>query len=337
MDVVMITFLILFLSIILYRIKYGKNVENSFLDKTQSGIIKGICCIIVVLVHIPAEHGNKIQDLIGSFGYICVTIFFLYSAYGLRYSIENKKDYLKYFIKNRLLVIYIPFVIANIIRTIVIKNNGFDILEIIGIKKLNFVGELIIFYLLFYLIYRNIKDYKKADILMIILTFMISIVTYRFKFGWYVECLGFAFGIIIFKSISKINEFIEKRWLTKIVILTVSSLVLGMTYIKMKNVEVINYLSKIILGISIISLTIVLFRKVKIYNKILEILGKISYEVFLLHTIVISLLQDLNVSSGVYIVTVIGITIICSYLMNIIDSKIATRLKNINLPNKKGV
>ena len=337
MDLLMIIFLLIFLGIILYKIEFGKNVENSFLDKTQSGVIKGICCIIVVLVHIPAVHGNKIQDVIGSFGYICVTIFFLYSAYGLRYSLENKKDYLKHFIKNRLLVIYIPFVIAHIIRAIVIKNNGFDILEIIGIKNLSFVGELIIFYVLFYLIYSIIKDYKKADKLMIVLTFIISIVTYIFNFGWYVECLGFAFGIIVFKLMHKINEVIDKRWLTKIVVLTASSLVLGIIYIKMKNIEVVNYLSKIILGISIISLIIVLLRKVKIYNKVLVFLGKISYEVFLLHTIVITLLQDLNVSSGIYIVTVIGVTIICSYLMNIVDSKIAIKLKNTSIQLKRCV
>ena len=329
MDLVMLALLIIFLVIILYKIKIGKDVENSFTDKKQAGVIKGICCIIVVLVHIPVEHGNIIQDVIGSLGYICVTIFFLLSAYGLKYSVKNKKDYLKNFIRNRILVIYIPFVIANIIWELVLKDNGFDILRVIGLRGVSFVSELIIFYVLFYLVYKNIKDSKKADVLMIILVIIISIIAYFLNVRWYIEPLGFAYGIIIFNFLSKINKISEKHWGIKILFLLTISAILGLVYIKMKNVEFINHFIKIILAIAIISFAIVLFRRVRIYNKILEILGKISYEVFLLHVIVINMLMDLPVSSGWYIGMVLIVTVISSYFMNIVDVKISNKLKTI--------
>lgn len=330
MDFIMILFLFIFLGIIIYKIELGKDINNSFFDKTQSNVIKGICSIIVVLVHIPAIHGNKIQDAIGSFGYICVTIFFLLSAYGLRYSVENKKDYLKHFIKNRFLVIYIPFVIANIIGQIVLYNNGFNIVKILGIdNKLNFVEELIIFYVLFYLIYKSIKNKKIADIVMIAITIIISIVTYMFEFGWYSECLGFAYGIIIFRLLDKINASIDKKWLTKLIIFCILSIILGLIYIKMKNIILMKYLLRIILGISIITLLIILFKKIKVYNKILDKLGKISYEIFLLHMMVIVKLDQLNISSGNYIVLVLTVTIISAYILNLIDSKITIKLKSI--------
>jgi len=162
MDLMMLLFLITFLITILYKVKFGKNVNNSFFEKEQSKAIKGICCIIVFLVHVPKEHGNAIQDAIGSFGYIGVTIFFLLSAYGLKYSINNKKDYLKHFFRNRILAIYIPFVFANTLWQLLGYEDGIDIGAIIGISNFSFIGELIIFYLLFYVIYKNLDNKKKG-------------------------------------------------------------------------------------------------------------------------------------------------------------------------------
>ncbi len=324
----MILFLCIFCGLVFYKIDIGKNVENSFTDKKQANIIRGICCIIVVLVHIPQEHGNFIQDAIGSFGYIAVTVFFLLSAYGLKYSLENKKDYLKHFLKNRLLVIYIPFVLANLIYQIINIRNGFDILSIIGIKNITFVGELILFYLIFYIVYKNIKNIKRADIAMISLVVIFSIVSYLFKFGWYVECLGFAYGIIIFNIQDKINNMLNKKYFINLIIFVCLSIILGIIYIKIKNVELINYIIKIILGISLISLIAVLFKKIKVYNKVLDTLGNISYEIFLLHTIIIYILKDLNIISGLYIITVLIITILCAYIMKKIDNKISKLIKN---------
>lgn len=324
----MILFLCIFALLIFYKIDIGKNVENSFTEKKQANIIRGICCIIVVLVHIPLEHGNFIQDAIGSFGYIAVTVFFLLSAFGLKYSLENKKDYLKHFLKNRLIVIYIPFILANLLYQIITIRNGFDILSIIGIKNITFVGELILFYLIFYIVYKNIKNIKIADIVMISLVVIFSIVSYLFKFGWYVECLGFAYGIIIFNIQDKINNMLNKHYFINLLIFTGLSIILGIVYIKIKNVELINYIIKIILGISLISLISVLFKKIRVYNKFLDILGNISYEIFLLHTIIIYILRNLNIISGLYIITVLIITIICAYIMNKIDNKISKLIKN---------
>ena len=327
MDLFMILFLCVFLLVIFYKIKIGKNIENDFTDKEQSNVLRGICCIIVVLVHIPANHGNFIQDAIGSFGYIAVTIFFLLSAYGLKYSLDNKKKYLKHFLRNRLLIIYIPFVIANLLYQLIVMKSEFDILKIVGIKNITFVGELMLFYLIFYVIYKNIKDIHKADIVMIGFGIIISIISYLFKFGWYVECLGFIYGIIIYKLQNKFNNIINKNYIFNLVFFTLLSLVLGIIYIRVKNIEMVNYIIKVILGISLICLIAIILKRIKIYNKLLKKLGKISYEVFLLHIIIIHVFEKIDITSGVYISLVIITTILCAYLMNKLDIKIANGLK----------
>ena len=326
MDLIMLAFLIIFLVIILYKAKIGKNINNSFFEKEQSKAIKGICCIIVFLVHVPKEYGNAIQDAIGSFGYICVTIFFLLSAYGLKYSINNKKDYLKHFLRNRILAIYIPFVIANTLWQLLGFEDGIDILAIIGINSFSFIGELIIFYLLFYIIYKTI-DNKKADFIMIGATLVISIVSYIFQIGWFVECLGFAYGIILYNKENNINSFLETDYIKKILVEIVVSIILGILYIKLKNVIIINYILKILLGISIISLIICLLRKIKINNKILSFLGNISFEIYLLHDMIMQKLLGLNVTSGLYIVISLTVIIVSASVMNYIDSKITKSLK----------
>lgn len=326
MDLIMLAFLIIFLVIILYKAKIGKNINNSFFEKEQSKAIKGICCIIVFLVHVPKEYGNAIQDAIGSFGYICVTIFFLLSAYGLKYSINNKKDYLKHFLRNRILAIYIPFVIANTLWQLLGFEDGIDILAIIGINSFSFIGELIIFYLLFYIIYKTI-DNKKADFIMIGATLVISIVSYIFQIGWFVECLGFAYGIILYNKENNINSFLETNYIKKILVEIVVSIILGILYIKLKNVIIINYILKILLGISIISLIICLLRKIKINNKILSFLGNISFEIYLLHDMIMQKLLGLNVTSGLYIVISLTVIIVSASVMNYIDSKITKSLK----------
>lgn len=71
--------------------------QNEFMSKQYTTMLKAVCCIIVILVHIPLVKQNKLQDGIGSFAYICVTLFFLISAYGMKLSITKKQDYLKHF------------------------------------------------------------------------------------------------------------------------------------------------------------------------------------------------------------------------------------------------
>ena len=88
--------------------------QDSFMDKEFTRVLKGACCIIVILVHIPSAYSNKLQDDIGSFAYICVTLFFLMSAYGMNFSANRKPDYLRHFWRNRLSALLVPQFIINI-------------------------------------------------------------------------------------------------------------------------------------------------------------------------------------------------------------------------------
>lgn len=96
------------------------NNDNAF-DKESTHFLKGLCAIIVVMVHFPADKTNPLQDAIGSFAYIAVTFFFFVSAYGMQYSIDNNPNYLKKFWRNRLGSLLVPMLIVNVLTFIYLQ------------------------------------------------------------------------------------------------------------------------------------------------------------------------------------------------------------------------
>ena len=188
-----------------------KDVNIWILDKKQSTIIRAICCFLVVMVHVPAQHGNLIQDMLGSFGFISVTVFFMLSSYGLKYSLDNKKNYLKNFWKNRILTLYIPFWIVNLLMYY--NNRPLDLIFIlIGKKHKNFISNLILYYIFFWIINTLIKNKKYSDYIICFSILIYAIVgkILNYSTGYFVESLGLVYGIIIYNAIPKIKNIAKK-------------------------------------------------------------------------------------------------------------------------------
>lgn len=341
MSIGMITLLILFLLVVCYKIQLNKNSEY-FMNKEYTNTLKGIMSIIVVLVHIPLQYSNKIQDAIGSFGYICVTMFFMFSAYGLMYSLDNKKDYLRNFLKNRLCVLLIPFFIANIISVIAFKqwNNGImeTIMGILGLKNITFVTVLIMFYIMFYIICNYINEKKMRNMLLIIFPIIYSIGCYMFQtHTWPVEAIGFTYGILIYINFKSIKKYMNEMFNVKLIISMFLSLIAGILYLKYKEIWLIGeYFIRILLGVFIIWFIFEVTQKVKINNKILNFLGSISYEIYLLHVLIIRLLDKTTInSSDVFIwLTIIG-TILSAFILNRLDRGIIKIIKGDKNERKK--
>ena len=94
----------------------GSKIERgTFFSKAYTSMLKGVCCLIVIYVHFHGAYTNTLQDAIGSFGYIAVTLFFLISAYGMMLSSERKKNYLNHFWRNRLIALLVPCLCVNLL------------------------------------------------------------------------------------------------------------------------------------------------------------------------------------------------------------------------------
>ena len=99
---------------VVWKAKPRVNGEG-FFDKEYTNTLKGICSIVVIFVHIPEVYQNPLQDALGSFAYVCVTGFFMISAFGMQYSLNHNPKYLASFPVNRLTALLIPNIIINII------------------------------------------------------------------------------------------------------------------------------------------------------------------------------------------------------------------------------
>ena len=208
--------LLLFLTTIIYKAHIVNNGYQLF-TKEYSTVLKGICCIIVVLVHIPAEHSTRIQNSIGSFAYVAVTLFFLLSGYGLNVS-RKKNGYLDTFWRRRIPSLVIPMVSVNVLSVLVNIICKSDVSVIETLFTINgFTLMLGLCYLAYYFTYNNkgLNDNTKR-VLVSVFIIAISIGTYTCETVipftvWPVPCLGFMYGVIIAdykdKIISNLNNY----------------------------------------------------------------------------------------------------------------------------------
>lgn len=323
--------------ITLYGVKFDKD-KNSLMDVHDSNFLRGFWCIIVVLVHVPAAYQNRLQDMMGSFAYIGVTFFFMTSAYGLKYSIINKPNYMKSFWRRRLLSLLVPAIIANAFSVIMGGVNGASVSFFSFVNINDWVKVLLLMYLGFWLVYGVLPKVGLGgnwqDIVMISYVVVCSLVqrftNLNIMWAWIAEPLGFAYGIIVAKYTEEIKSWISKNWILKTWGLMIVSLILGVAYLKFKPIPVLgDYWLKIILGIAITCFMLCLIAKIRVGNKVNSFLGNISYEIFLLHGGVFLLLMALSknvMNSGAFIMALVVITICLAFVLNSVSSLIVKGL-----------
>ena len=320
--------------ILVFCVLYGNrklSSQDAFMNKDFTTVLKGACCIIVILVHIPLTYSNKIQDSIGSFAYVGVTLFFLVSAYGMNVSANHNSDYLHNFWRNRLSSLLIPQLVLNVF-VFALSLTNVDIegkSSLLTLVTMNsYVIVLLQYCLWFYLVSLG-KHFYGSHVLNLLLIggVVVSSLLMYFCFGakgWCYERWGLIWGILLFLFMPQVKRLIKlKVW--KVLLWGFLSLILGIMYLKFKSVFFYGeYLLKIVLGLIIIIFLFVLSSQRKFGNRIINFLGDISYEVYLSHGFIIYLLKNFtpDLSSGIFILLTVSLTIVFSTLIYYIDRPI---------------
>lgn len=326
--------------IVLYGVKYDEE-KCEFFSANDSKMLKGLFCIIVVLVHVPQAYQNSIQDLIGSFAYIGVTFFFMTSAYGLRWGVEHKSGYLKGFWKKRLPSLLIPAILCNLLFFV---SNYFlgesnSLISVIDINS--WVKVLLLFYFVFWLVYfigekLQLHNNKIGlDLIISIIVVVLSIIgmfsPFKITILWPVESIGFAYGILLADYADNLVLYAKKKWVHKFFVLFAISLILGLSYIKFKNVPIFgDYLLRIVLGMILLILILHITTSFRFGNKAFGYLGRISYSVYLIHDYVFSYFEKMRLisNSGVYICVCVMMTLFLASGVNYVSNRIMQRIKN---------
>lgn len=319
--------LLLFLSATLvFQCKYKADGNTSFFDIRNTQAMRGFWCIIVVLVHVPYEYQNRIQDMIGSFAYIGVTFFFMTSAYGLSLSMKKKNNVQKFW-RKRLPKLVFPNWVVNAILGIIAFVIFSSVPHIQNLITINgWVRWLLACYIFFWVSCFFFKTEKLRNISIIFMVILFSVVIYVMKMAgkiesttWTTEVYGFVWGILLCQYFEDIKKILQNHWLGLVPASMMSSLIAGVLYLKFKPVVFWgDYLLKIVLGLFIISFILALNSKIQIGNKVSMFLGEISYEVYLIHGEIFYFVSILypQISSGVFILVSIILTVLLSVIVH---------------------
>ena len=169
--------------------KFGKKDEfnEDFTSLEVMKSLRGIAAIGVMLHHISQEYMLQEAGVLSAFvnaGAYFVAIFFFCSGYGLIKSLDTKKDYLKGFIRKRIVkAIVIPFYVNVLVYGIlmfIVKiplNKTQWVTNLLGITMMNryawFPIVLAILYLVFFICFRFIKN--RPACFVIIFIFMVAL------------------------------------------------------------------------------------------------------------------------------------------------------------------
>lgn len=152
----------------------GFNEDYNSLKVMNS--LKGLAAFVVILHHIAQEDAFFDAGVLAIFanaGTICVTIFFFCSGYGLLKSLDTKENYLKGFIRKRVvksivLPFYVNVLLYAVYNLIIGKKMPAAqwICNLTGLTMMNYQAwfpiVLVILYLSFYFVFRSVKNRKVA-------------------------------------------------------------------------------------------------------------------------------------------------------------------------------
>ena len=116
--------LLLLFSLYNCKLHFGKGIYTDYASIDQTRCINGIFSVLILLSHTFAKvpSSDMFDGIYGTMrvfpGQFLVVPFLFYSGYGIMTQLARKKDYLKSFPRNRLLMLFIRFAMITVVYII---------------------------------------------------------------------------------------------------------------------------------------------------------------------------------------------------------------------------
>ncbi|MBE7069794.1 MAG: acyltransferase [Ruminococcaceae bacterium] len=298
--------------------------EPLSLDRSKA--IQGFAAVAIIVHHLAQELAEK-AGAIGFFtelGVLFVGIFFFFSGYGLYTSLKTKENYLKGFLKKRLVTILVPFYMCILVFTAAACIGGmkFTPVQLVGVlsgwflinQHMWYIVEIAILYLAFYIIYRLIKNRTAATVVMGIFVIAMMAGSLVLCHGkdmsasgwfqgewWYNSSFLFVIGIIVSKHSEGLRRIARRGYIIWLLVLAALLVLLGPQTVYM--LRRYSYWSEIpgetraILDklrclsvqlpwiICFVLFLLLIMMRVRFGNPVLKFLGSISLELYLIHNL----------------------------------------------------
>ncbi|MGB4440420.1 MAG: acyltransferase, partial [Sedimentibacter sp.] len=316
----------------------------NYFNQTQTSILKGISILLILVHHLTIRliNPNYLKPLL-NVGFLGVAIFFFISGYGLISSYLKDKNYLNNFFSKRVARVYIPFIVTNIfigITSILIFNESYSITEIfstsIFLKNITsgqvfwYINATILFYIVFFLSIKFSKTTTKAIVIMFIYSIIYIYVCRIQEMGiyWYNTAFAFPFGVLFAYKKENILYKIKTYYNALFIICLIGFVIIFLiSFEESKNKFIFDTISSILF----IFLIILLNYKLNIKSKLLDFIGSISFEIYLVHQFIIDIFYGrYNTKQSLSFYLLVLIIIGVSFLLNMVSKVICEKVDSLN-------
>ncbi len=310
---------------------------------SRLNMLRGLFAILIVIGHCSQRFEKEILPffIIHKFNMVGVCFFFFVSGISLTYNFRTRQNYLKNFIKNKVVVLFLFAVLNQVIYHIlkaVILNEKLNI-------RLSFFGEfnwyiyeMIVFYIMFYMVFRFIDKSIVRNITLFFLTFLVAVITlYFYKYGewagwsqaYYISSFSFPFGILMSEYFESIMNRLNKHIVIYCILLVCVAAVCCVSLALPRDSFLGGVILKNIMGICIMTVVTVMvsivdIRKIPVVGAVILFLTGYSTEIYLYQFCWLDIIARLYERSGVeinigYIVLVTGVTVLTAVVMRRVD------------------
>ena len=320
--------------VILFPSRITKQKQNVSYNFTTT--VKGILALNVVLCHLSFYFSNShLLPLFLKIGEASVGVFFFLSGYGLTKNYVTKDDYYIGFISKRISKVVIPYLIISAIYWFYYYLNG----DFYGLKKIFddlLVGEPLVIYswyiidiiFLYCFYYLFMSIIKKRVVLFLLANSIITIIfgfllyLLNYSWFWYSSLHMYVIGTLWPVFEDTINKHIDRNYAF---VLLLSMIGIGVT-LCLNN----DGLSVALLEVFYLMIILLFNLKFEIANPVLYFLGKISFEMYLFHGLIIKAYRYYVNDNETFphLFMIIIITIVISYLFNIFYRSIRKQKQN---------
>ena len=335
-------FVLLLIAILVYLLPEN----NDYLGVKSTSGLKGFLALGIVFHHLSQWVTTGVE--FSNFGYMgtyIVSVFFFISGYGLYVQNDRKKDYLDNFLSKRLSKILTPFIAISSIYLIYRKINGQELSNSFFIDLFKkgstviyngwFVDIIILMYIFFYISFRMFSDKTIAILVntVLIIFYIVLAIKLGYGFWWYNSSIPFVLGLVWAKNKENIDRLLKKYYFIPLVSVTVLLFISHQySFILQKFHLVDNYSYALAANIDNVIFTlffILIVRKIDFSNKYLLFLGKISFELYMIHGLVMSIFGKHFVTSRlndvIFTILVLIVSISLAWLINLIIKKISIK------------
>lgn len=320
----------------------GAGLNEDYLSIPTSKSLRGVLAMVIVFHHLAQRTGVGMLFIpFKRFGFLAVSVFFFLSGFGLQKSYIKSEQYKKRFLLRRIPQVLFPYIIVTALFWLLYAADGhiysfkdiiFSIVKGDPIVSFSwYIINILIFYIAYWLLMLLFGKRYHLMILGAALWYG-AYAFFCYKMGytayWYSSSHLLVVGMIWATYEDKILAFIKKRYILTTAVSLVSFLalfILNTYFSKAIPFKAGPFLLTMIISVLFVLCVILYSLRFRFGNRILEMLGDCSLEIYLIQGLFIVGLRGNNVyieDNFLFAILTVAGSVLLGFVLHIAFSKL---------------